>query len=99
VNTANPNSPPAGNNYVRVVLDRLTSVSPGLDPELARLYALLVLVKGEATTLRDVHDAGSVWRDRTRPSLIPFEQLSRVVQLLDRPYATAIHKAGRAVRR
>jgi hypothetical protein len=73
-----------------------------LDPELARLYALLVLVKGEATTLRDVHDAGSVWRDRTRPdhpSLIPFEQLSRVVQLLDRPYATAIHKAGRAVRR
>jgi hypothetical protein len=84
-------------NYVQAVLDRLDAVCPGLDPDLGRAYALLVLVKGGDTTLRDVHDAWGLWRSATDPrhrSLIPFEELTAEVQELDREYMDAIHRVA-----
>jgi hypothetical protein len=66
---------------------------PGIDEDLLDLYSLLVLVQGVNTTLRDVHDAWSVWKNPIRPdhkSLIPFGDLSPEVQELDRKYADAI---------
>lgn len=67
----------------------------GTEP-LYRIYAVLALAKGTATTLRDVHDAWSAWRSATNPehkSLVPFEDLSEEVQELDRKYMNAIHNA------
>jgi hypothetical protein len=89
---------------VTYVADALAGVSaelPDLDSELVQLYALLALVKGEATSLADVHDAWALWRHRTRPehpSIVPFEQLSAEVQELDRPYADGIRRVAKALR-
>jgi hypothetical protein len=86
-----------GSNYVQAVLDRLNEASPGLDPDLAQLYALLAMTKGLDTTLEDVHDAWAIYRNITNPqhrSLIPFAELTTEVQELDREYMDAIHKAA-----
>lgn len=84
-------------NYVQAVLERLNAASPGLDPDLAQLYALLALTLGADTTLCDVHEAWAVWRNASNPrhpSLVPFDELSADVQELDREYMIAIHKAA-----
>ena len=67
------------------------------DDDLIDLYALLVLTKGKKTKLEDVHDAWAIWRQNTKPdhpSIIPFAQLDRSEQELDRPFMLAIHKAS-----
>lgn len=90
----------SGSNYAQEALDALAAECPGLEPDLARLYALLVLTHGEGTTLRHVHDAWALWRNMTDPahrSLISFYDLSRKVQELDREYLDAIHATARAV--
>lgn len=87
-------------SYVQRVQNALLAELPTLDRELLRLYALLVLVWGEDTTLADVHDAWAVWRTDTRPdhpSLVPFDELAPEVQELDRPYMDAIHRVARTV--
>lgn len=91
--------PPVSKNYVQLVLDRLHAESPGLDPDLAQLYALLVMTKGVETTLEDVHEAWGLWRNTTNPahrSLIPFSELTPEVQELDRVYVDAIHRTAKA---
>lgn len=84
-------------NYADAMLGRVAEESPGLPDGLAELYALLALVKGQATTLEDVHDAWSVWRNRDWPnhrSLRPFNELPPEVQEQDREYMDAIHRAA-----
>jgi len=69
-----------------------------VEDELLDLYALLLLVRGEATTTEDVHDAWSLWRSRTDPqhrSVRPFAELSAEVQAMDEEYAEAIREAAR----
>jgi len=61
--------------------------------ELYRLYALLVLTTGEATTLENVHDAWSTWMTAHQPhheSIRPFRQLDAGTRNEDRPYLNAI---------
>jgi hypothetical protein len=65
---------------------------------LLRLYALLAMSKGEATTLRDVHDAWSLWMAPIKPehpSLVPFDQLTEAVQKEDQPFLDAILRVAR----
>lgn len=60
---------------------------------LLNLYLLLVFVKGENTTLKDVHNAWAIDKNRTFPehwSLKPFEELTIEVQEKDREYQQAI---------
>lgn len=88
--------------YVQVVLDELASRLPRCPGALREFYALLVLVRGTAVTLEDVHDAWSVWQRPTRPdhpSLIPFAELSLEKQELDRKYAEAIAEVAAVVGR
>jgi hypothetical protein len=80
-------------NYVEAVIQRVLTVFPGMDRDLARLYALLGFVKGVNTTLEDVHDAWAIWQNETRPdhkSLVEFYKLTPEVQELDRKYMQAI---------
>lgn len=84
-------------NYVQEKIDELGKIL-NLPAELMDLYILLVFVKGEDVTLKDVHDAWSVWKNRIRPdhhSLIPFDELSEAVQELDRKYAEGIAKVAK----
>ena len=85
-------------SYITDITDDLEAA--GLDdcpPELLRLYALLVLTTGVITSLEDVHNAWSAWRQATRPdhpSLVPFADLAPEVQELDRKYMDAIRKVA-----
>lgn len=86
--------------YAARAVDAVAGSLPGLDEDLCRLYAQLALVKGEETTMEDVHDAWALWRLRTRPdhpSIVPFADLSPEVQELDRPYAEAIRAVARSL--
>lgn len=85
-------------NYAERAVDTAYRHMPGEDQNLIQLYTLLALVKGEATTMADVHDAWSLWRNRSAPdhsSIVPFDQLLVHIREYDRPYMEAIHKAVR----
>jgi hypothetical protein len=75
------------------------SVEPGSAPDhpeslrLFRLYALLALVKGEATTREDVHNAWIVWMvevDDDHDALVPYDDLSEEQRDQDQPFVKAI---------
>jgi hypothetical protein len=73
---------------------------------LTDLYALLALVKGEDTTLKDVHDAWAMninktWDKATLGehfSMIPFEQLKQVTADKDQRFVDAIHVTARKLK-
>ena len=75
--------------------------SIGLDDErLLRIYAVLALTLGEATTNQAVHDAWSAWKSEYNPlhkSLIPFKELTPDVQELDTLYRDAIISVSRRI--
>ncbi len=84
-------------NYIENARESLIAELPGLPDELLDLYVLLVFVKGTATSLEDVHDAWSVWKNRIKvdhKSLIPFDDLTKEVQELDRKYMNGIRKVA-----
>lgn len=84
-------------NYIDIIkeeLDFCLEMGEEYD-ELLDMYALLVLLKGNRCTNEDVHDAWSVWQNRTMPehrSLIPFDELTKEVQDSDSKYRDAIIK-------
>lgn len=70
----------------------LPSDADGFLP-LYRIYAVLLLAKGERVTAEDVHNAWVAWASTAQPAsehLIPFAALSQAVQNLDEPFAAAI---------
>lgn len=76
-------------------------VAPEEDLPLYRLYAVLLLAKGEAVTDEDVHNAYSAWASEHQPdlrSLVPFGGLPEFVQQMDRPYTAAICAVARWLR-
>lgn len=67
--------------------------------ELFRLYALLLLLKGNRVTPNDVHDAWAVWACEHRVgsyNIRPFNELSAEYQAQDEPYAAAIQRTAKA---
>lgn len=67
---------------------------PDDDLPLYRQYAVLLLAKGTAVTLEDVHNAWAAWASDHDPEsrrLIPFKELSLSVQHKDQAYVDAIH--------
>lgn len=84
-------------SYAQTAYDAANAAMPGENPDLIRLYTLLALVKGEDTTLEDVHDAWSLWRAHTspdHPSIVPFAELEPHIQAYDVPYRDGIHAAA-----
>lgn len=80
-------------NYIDRIAQRIGKRMPGCEASLLRIYALLALTLNIGVTSRDVHDAWAVWRLETQPehrSLVPYGELSPVVQQLDEPYAAVI---------
>ena len=65
--------------------------------DLFRLYALLLLAKGETVDAADVHNAWCAWtanQDPDHESLIPFADLSDSMISQDAPYVEAIHSVA-----
>jgi len=66
--------------------------------ELLRLYAVLLLAKGDAVTREDVHNAWVAWmleRGEQHESLVPFADLDPATQAEDEPFVIAIHAVAR----
>ena len=60
---------------------------------LYRIYAVLLLARGEHVSAEDVHNAWVAWASATDPAsehLVPFTDLTPAVQYLDEPFAAAI---------
>lgn len=92
-------------NYIEEVKEELNKhikVGKGLQ----NVYSLLVLIKGEETTLKDVHDAWAVNINQTwdfeqygnHRSMIPFDELPKLIQDKDQAYVDAIHKTAKALK-
>ena len=86
-------------NYLDDVANRIRSaVPPGDLPHddtrnLFRLYALLMLAKGDKVDAEDVHNAWVAWMAEREPdheSLLPFADLPADVAAQDAPYVEAI---------
>lgn len=68
---------------------------------LYRLYAVLLLAKGENVTAEDVHNAWAAWASECEPesrNILPFKELSVSVQRKDQLYVDAIHQVARSIR-
>lgn len=91
------------NDLARLVREHLPlGARPPVDSDgLFLLYAVLVRVKGVATTEEDVHDAWAAWMltvDPAHPCLLPFGDLPPEVQDEDVPYMAAIRDVARLTR-
>lgn len=78
-----------------------TDVPDGAD-DLFLLYAVLMNVKGEKVTARDVHEAWTAWmelRGQTHESMKPFAELSPDIQAEDEPFARAIRTTAQQLQR
>jgi hypothetical protein len=67
------------------------------DLPLYRLYAVLLLAKGQAVTAEDVHNAWVAWASEYEPenrNLLPFKELSLSVQRKDQRYVDAIYQVA-----
>jgi hypothetical protein len=65
--------------------------------DLFRLYALLLLAKGEAVTRQDVHNAWVAWmssRGEHHESMRPFAELPQSTQAEDSPFVLAIRRVA-----
>ncbi len=70
---------------------------PDEDLPLYRLYAVLLLAKGQDVTGEDVHNAWAAWASDHDPDsrhLLPFKELSISDQLKDDVYVDAIHEVA-----
>lgn len=92
-------------NYIDEVKEELAKhikVGKGL----MNVYALLVLIKGEDVTLKDVHDAWAVNINQTWDfekygnhfSLNPFDLLMKSVQDKDQGYVDAIKETAKILK-
>lgn len=78
-----------------------TSTPPDEDLPLYRLYAILLLAKGQEVTAEDVHNAWAAWASEHEPEnrhLIPFKELSLSIQRKDQTYVDAIHRVAEQMR-
>jgi len=79
---------------VRNILDDKLKMGEDYN-QLLDLYTLLVFVTQGKCTNEQVHDAWSIWQDKTEPnhkSIIPFRSLIKELQELDSKYRDAINE-------
>jgi hypothetical protein len=74
---------------------------PDEDLPLYRLYAVLLLAKGQDVTAEDVHNAWAAWASDHQPdssNILPFKELSLRTQRKDQLYVNAIHEVAEHMR-
>ena len=89
-------------NYIQQIYDELDKILKmrGTPYEgLLETYGLLVMTVGVNCTNQHIHDAWSIWQNKTQPdhrSLKPFNELTKEVQDLDEPYRQAVIKVAQS---
>lgn len=92
--------------YIDKVYNMIQKETGLKSKETLKMYTLFALVKGEDTTLSDVHDGWSMVMNykvsnppycygHDHKSLVPFDQLSKETQDRDIKYVEAIHKVAK----
>ncbi len=90
--------------YLDAVAEEIRGAVPaGVLPDedmsdLFRMYAVLMLAKGEAVTREDVHNAWVAWKESTgeeHESMVPFADLPLGTQGEDSPFVLAIRSVAR----
>ena len=86
--------------YIDKIVTKVENKLHIKDKNLAKFYALLVLVKGKNITLKDVHDAWAVnmnYKNKTdfcygheHKSIVPFNELSKEVQEKDSKFLSKL---------
>jgi hypothetical protein len=75
---------------------------PGEDTaDLFRLYAVLLLAKGEGVTPEDVHNAWVAWmasKGEDHESMVPFADLPDETQTEDSPFVVAIRSVAQSAK-
>lgn len=95
--------------YIDKVVEMVKKETGLKSKNLVRIYALLVLIKGEQITLKDVHDGWSLDMNYKEPnppycyghdhlSIVPFSKLSKETQERDRKYVDALKKVARQLK-
>ena len=88
-------------NYIQKIyelLDKELKMKGTTYEGLLETYGLLVLTVGENCTQEHIHDAWSIWQNKTQPehrSLIPFNNLTKDVQELDESYRKVVIKVAK----
>ena len=90
--------------YIDNVTEMVKSATNIKNIHLAKMYALLVLVKGTNITLEDVHNAWAMdmnFRPKNEycyghehRSIVPFDQLPEETKDKDKKYLTALRKVA-----
>lgn len=71
------------------------------DLPLYRIYAVLLLAKGQDVVAEDVHNAWAAWaceHDPENRNLLPFKELSLQTQRKDQLYVDAIHQVAKRMK-
>lgn len=90
-------------NYIQNIqnlLEEELKMKGTLYEGLLETYGLLVCIVGENCTNEHIHDAWSIWQNKTQPehrSLKPFNELTKEVQDLDEPYRQAVIKVVKSL--
>jgi hypothetical protein len=91
-------------NYIEEIARQIRAAIPaGKLPDedthaLFRIYAVLVLAKGESVDAADVHNAWVSWMSGREPdheSLVPYDRLPPDIAAQDAPYVAAIRSVAR----
>lgn len=96
--------------YIDEIVEKVKERTGLKGKGLTKLYAFLVLVKGESITLEDIHDAWSMdmnYKDITPPfcyghehkSIVPFDQLSEETQNKDKEYLDALLNIAKEIKK
>lgn len=93
--------------YIDEIVETVSTKLHIKNKELSRLYALLVLTKGERITLKDVHDAWAMsmnFRPTTEycyghnhKSIVPFDELAQDVQNKDKNYVRKLIEIAKEI--
>jgi len=91
-------------NYIKTVYDLLEEelkMKGTSYEDLVEVYGLLVLTVGENCTNEHIHDAWSIWQNKTKSnhhSLKPFNELTKEVQDLDEKYRLVVVKVAKILK-
>lgn len=88
------------NDIAHAIRDEVpkTALPEGTTLALFRLYAVLLLAKGDEVTREDVHNAWVAWmasQDADHDALVPFSELDSEMQAEDTPFVAAIRAVAR----